>query len=609
MRFGKRSRNWAISARRDVTDPNEGVLGPVASEERHALLSREAETETDDVSLPPEDDALLAGNPRQRLATALGRFHRYVVKGQAGAAQTYWSDDCMNQLAAAIEIALSQNWMNIVESLTDIARVLQSYENASCAHLCLPFLGDSYEILSLMVTDLSTNRVSTGLIERWRKRYQSAVEELTTAGLTLVQDEEEGAAHPAADAAEAAPTAREEVEQATFLPFLDAGEEEKPLKPIPEASEAVTAAAKPKERAADPEVVRVLDALCEDLSILDGSTPAERQRRLEVIVEKVAWLEWHAEADQQAAPKEVCEKMSGICRAAIRAGTIPEDRFLDTAYAFCETYVEAGKDPGSAAVRSWCNDADALLSHCPAPEAPEEAPIDPPLEAGADASAEMLLETAQQAVARGDVSGAKTLALQAVARMAQAETAKAEARVAEAELKLKESGEAIDRGRGQVKKAEQDVALAESRVTDGETELAESRSDVAKALERTAGVEKRIAEIEEQIRALQNARNAEETRLQEAGGDLHQAREEELRADAEMRAFQAAEDNARLVLENARQQVKDLQRRRSELETSLSHGRETLMRHRASLADIERTVGQAQPQAEETPPEKGDMLF
>ena len=45
-----------------------------------------------------------------------------------------------------VEIALSQGWMHLVESLTDVARILQSYENANAAHRCVPFLIESYEI-------------------------------------------------------------------------------------------------------------------------------------------------------------------------------------------------------------------------------------------------------------------------------------------------------------------------------------------------------------------------------------------------------------------------------------------------------------------------------
>ena len=62
-------------------------------------------------------------------------------------------------------------------------------------------------------------------------------------------------------------------------------------------------------------------------------------------------------------------------------------------------------------------------------------------------------------------------------------------------------------------------------------------------------------------------------------------------------------------LENARQQVKDLQRRRSELEAALARNREMLTRNRASLSDIERTVAQLHFAEGKTPREQQEQLL
>src|SRR5690606_365585 len=70
-------------------------------------------------------------------------------------------------------------------------RVLQTYENAGRANECVPFLADSYEILCLMVGDLIVDKVRSGVIRKWRERYQVALEDIAAKGLVLVRDEED----------------------------------------------------------------------------------------------------------------------------------------------------------------------------------------------------------------------------------------------------------------------------------------------------------------------------------------------------------------------------------------------------------------------------------
>jgi len=633
VRFVKRGRTRPTAARRDVTEQRESMLGPVVSEERSALLS----CESADVDKPVERnvETHAGSDPTQRLMTALGRFHRYVAKGQAGASQVFWSDDCMNQLAAAIEIALSQNWIHIVEVLTDVARILQSYENGGCADRCVPFLNDSYEILSVMVCDLIVNKVRSGTMEKWRERYRLAVAELMAEGLTLVQDDNEASVPlepvgeetaeqeqedtvvelPAlGDAAPAfaRPVASSQAASSdSLLPFLDAGQAAEAADKAGTRDEAaategarVEALTGAQDASAPPEVVGILDSLCDDLAFLEKLSGPDHAKQFEAIARKITVLEQYAVDRDRVLAAALCRNMMALCRVGSSRDNASDDRFLDTAYAFCEAYVEASKDPESAVAGNWQADCEGLLeswSKTVAEETPGPLP--------ADGTPESLLETAQLAAARGDVSGAKALALQAVASIAREEAAKADARVQEAELRLRESGEAIDRARASVKRIEQEVVLAEARGAEGETELAEARAGIAEAASTVTAIEKRIAEIEEQIRALQAAQEAEETRALEAKGMLDRAREQEVRAETELRSYQDAEDAARLQLENARQNVKDLQRRRAECEAALARGRETLTRHRTSLADIERTVAQLNASEEQVAPQGGEFLF
>lgn len=653
VRFGRRNKTKPISVRREVGDFPEATLGPVAAEERSALLSFESTGNA--APLPHANNGSGGGDPTQQLGTALGRFHRYVMKGQAGAPQEFWSDDCMNQLAAAIEIAISENWMHLVEALTDVARILQSYENAGYARQCVPFLIESYEILSLMVGDLMVNNTGSGVMEKWRERYRNAVDELTSAGLALVLDddhEELGPHIPAERTPEIIPFERPQDEAAvaaapgkeylrnepvldSFFPFLDtrdAGEDaEEPagagVPPSPSAPESsvvlVEETPVAEARTEDTEAAALLDSLCDELSLLDKFSEAERAPRLRVVIEKVSQLEGLASERGLELPQRVCGRMTELCDAALfiktrqtvakRDGALL-DRFLDTAYAFCEAYVEAAKDAESETAETWMSDTESLLDAlAEAAQVENTEAVEEEAAVDGNASPESLLETAQKAVARGDVAGAKSLALQAAAHIARTEAEKAEDRVREAETRLREGADAIDRGRSGVKKSEQEVVVAESRVTEGEGELTDARESVTQATEKVGGIDRRAGEIDEQIRALMAARQAEEAKRAEANVELERNRELEIRAEADLRSLQEAEDAARLRLENTRQQVKDLQRRRTELEAALARGRETLTRHRASLSDIERTVSQlhsaGSPATAEAGEQQEELLF
>lgn len=665
MRFGRRNKSRLIPMRSDVSAPLSDGLGPVVSEERSALLAGHGDGEATEAV---EDLPFSAGDPTQRLVTALGRFHRYVAKGQSGASQEYWSDDCMDQLGLAIEIALSQDWMNIVEALTDVARILQSYENVGTAHLCVSFLNESYEILSLMVGDLIVNNVRSGVMDKWRERYRRAVADLSAAGLTLVQDQDseeepaevppEGRVIPFDTGAPAkSDTPKPPPEEDSFLPFMEITEEEAAeelpppeyvpvsveeeaaspvpvyesaatepareavpvpvFEPVPEPSAVVAEEAPvasppvPAEEGAsaaglreDLVAVSALDALSTELGRLDKSLAAGSAVRLDFVRKQVATLERRADEQGYAASSALCGLMAALCERTEQDAQSSYEHFLDMAYAFCEAYVDASTAAESVSVTTWRADVEDMLRPRPAVAAPV-----PIAEVAPDGAPESLLETAQLAVARGDMSSAKAWALQAVAQLARTEAAKAEARVQEAEQRLRQSSEAIDKARLQVKKAEQDVTVAENRVSGGESELAELRSQTVTCTEHLNAVERRIADIDEQIRALQAARVLEESNSAKASTNLEEARDAEQRGGTELRALQEAEDAARVHLEDARQQVKDQQRKRQECEAALTRGRETLTKHRASLADIERTVSQLGEGEATGGAESNEMLF
>ncbi|MDP1555854.1 MAG: hypothetical protein Q8L84_10375, partial [Hyphomonas sp.] len=138
---------------------------------------------------PPQEESKVAGDPTQRLLTALGRFQRQVARAEEGAPQEAWCDECMNQIIIGIEIALTEDWADVKDALTDAARILQTYEDAGRAEHCVRFLKDSYEILCLMVGDLIVGNARSGVMKKWQERYERALDELADAGLTLVDDD------------------------------------------------------------------------------------------------------------------------------------------------------------------------------------------------------------------------------------------------------------------------------------------------------------------------------------------------------------------------------------------------------------------------------------
>ncbi len=215
MRFGRNSKNWAAVGRRFLGERMEGSAA-VASEERHALLGpdpdatgKETENEMEATASIPEEESAMSADPTQLLLTALGRFQRQVAKAESGASHRDWTDECMEQLISAIEIAVDAGWQDIQRALTDTARVLQTFEDAGIADESVPFLQDSYEILCLMVGDLIVDNVRSGVMQKWEQRYARAVEDLRQLGLSPVEDDGVMRENDADDTSAAAPTVDE----------------------------------------------------------------------------------------------------------------------------------------------------------------------------------------------------------------------------------------------------------------------------------------------------------------------------------------------------------------------------------------------------------------
>ncbi|MBI4560159.1 MAG: hypothetical protein HY706_21400 [Candidatus Hydrogenedentes bacterium] len=621
-------------------------------------------------------------DPTQRLLTALGRFHRQINLAKSGAPQDLWSDECMNQLISATEIALSQNWSDVVGALTDTARVLQTYESSDSAPLCVPFLADSYEILCLMVGDVIVGRVRPGVKQKWQERYRVALEDLAGAGLTLVRDDEEhgmgaealpvvpespeaapgeeavpevaadwapeepfaiapaaeSAAHPHDDdlptlddlpplrvapefeterppivswekavaiGSECVPEPEtQEISPSFPLPLEVVPQPPEPAEaagaeiPIPavspadsETPEATEFAPVPSsESELGPALVRVLDVFCDSLSRLQEGAAPDSGAVVASLEPLVAELLREAENDARSVSAAACGTMTELLRRISLTETVPDDRFIELAYAFCGVYAEAGaeEDAGSSAWRAECR---TYLESLPM-ERPAEPVMEAPMPTPRPAAPEEMLETARSAAATGRVSDAKLLALQAAAHFARIESEEAETRVREAEQRLHQGGTAIEQARAAVFDAEHAVGQAEAAMAEGVAELERRRTEVATVQRTLAEVEGRIGELDAQIRELTAKREAEQQVLAATGAELSGKTGAASQSEAGLEHLGETEKAARIHLEDARQEVKRLQYKRSEIEAALEKAREALTRRRISLADIEETIAQ-----------------
>lgn len=199
MRFGKRGKrplSWGWRDTGVAEEPSVETVDDSGTQTSEPATLQPPVAETFEVpSTMPRSgtgDHVVTSDPTQRLLTSLGRFQRHFMKAREGAPQDQWSDECMNHLIHGVEIALEQGWTDLVEALTETGRILQTYEDARRANACVPFLADSYEIMCLMVGDLIVDKVRPGVLRKWRDCYQSALEDLTAEGMSLVQDEEGG---------------------------------------------------------------------------------------------------------------------------------------------------------------------------------------------------------------------------------------------------------------------------------------------------------------------------------------------------------------------------------------------------------------------------------
>ncbi|NUM55087.1 MAG: hypothetical protein HUU46_15685 [Candidatus Hydrogenedentes bacterium] len=636
----------------------------------------------------------MTSDPTQRLLTALGRFQRQFVKARNGAPQEHWSDECMNYLIQSVEIAVEQRWQDLVEALTETGRVLQTYENAGRANECVSFLADSYEILCLMVGDLIVDKVRSGVIRKWRERYQLALEDIAAKGLVLVRDEDERrpakpeTRGPALRILEPErPFTDEDVEEIELGEIPDvSGAEEAPAPAAPPVFEldeidalaqsapepvlemprdeppALTNMAPNVPPTAPPDSAVVLDRLCDCLVRIEQEDDAALGPVFASMHEGIRDLLERATANGWAGSRRAAEMMERMSVLVEGNRAARDDRFFELAYAFGGVYGDAQDRAEDAILVNWLGECEDYLSFwsarpveavAPPPlpvraetvdvpfEAPEQVHVasaddsipaledawgadrvheddddkvlisaaddDEPFES--DDPATHLLDTARRAVKHGSIADAKLLAMQAAASIARAQASEAEARVKLAETRLQEGVKAIDASRNSVQLCETRVAEAETAVSERRALLLDRGRHTQAMQSSLDGIESRISDIERRIRELEAQRD-EATRQRGAAMEaLDEARTLESQAKEILDTTLSGEQDARVKLEDARQSVKQLQRKQADNESVMERAREALNRQRASVADIEQTIEQIRNAEGATGASGDDLLF
>jgi len=700
VRFGRRKSNWTNPARifwgeRGADSNGQATLEP---DERSAL---QAALEEED-ALNEEDVGTFTPDPTERLLSALGRFQRQLAKAENGAAADEWTDECIEHIILGIEIAHDNGWSSIREALTDTARVLQSYEEAGGAADSVGFLHDSYEILCLMVGDIIVDNTGQGVVNKWRQRYQRALEDLQDAGIPLIDDNGE-AVSPLPEVVETA-VAAPDVPEITndwedFLAARDASAREETASEAPweERGEgAITGGADDDIDGAldeDDSDGFVLPSLAEErqatqeLAETDAATdaalaeddehatfeleddPTEDAGHLGDDAPALAPLEdfeYVADAEVLVVDTEVVEELDDEIGSDAVAETVEETAEPEAATTVSEDEAEtpdlaaedledeedsadetpelnfehqggdegAGEDdllefaevpasPEGAALHQeslfdlddadesetettfeettdqetsedlFDDDADVAADDAPetVAEAPAEAPIAVAGPAHAPDSAEALLQTVQEAMARGDVANAKALALKLAAQMAGMEVSKAESSVQAAEGQLAANRDAIAEAEAEVAAAEEALRQMEEAIAARQQEAAKQRERIDEVRGQMAGVEEEIASIEAQIRELEAKRDVERARLEELDAALNSEMTAESRIAGDLDALADSESRERERLEDVRAGVGRLEQERSEREAALAEAEAMLQARRHSAGEITRTLG------------------
>lgn len=606
MQFGKKTRNLAAASRRLFGErPAQGGPDP----DRAVGTLEHSEEQENAMTPPPQEESMVAGDPTQRLLTALGRFQRQVSRAEEGVPQDAWCDECMNQLITGIEIALNEDWADVKEALTDVARILQTYEDVDRADQSVYFLKDSYEILCLMVGDLIVGNVRSGVMKKWQDRYERALDELADAGLTLVDDDASGDRESEGHGAIDDPAA-ETIQISSdhdFDNLLDQGfGEDLRDADMDSAHHGSVFAADP----GDPFAPLELDSVGSPFADLTHSNVAAETSlpSLDDLLGRplADTDDLDEEAETQAMDLSddfTADNDAHESHAPANNVPVPTELELDLDLSLdveAEPEPVFEESPGEAVELDF---GDATES-APVPE-PEPVPAPEPIPAPQSVAAppaapaepepgtpEALFLTAQRAMAQGNLGDAKVFALQLAANMATMEADQVAGRIAIIEAEIAQNSQAIATGEATVGEAEHRVQQLEEQVALCQREFEAKREQIAQLRDEAAAVEAAVEDLNRQIAELEARRNGELERLANYQTSLDDNLSEESRMQSELEALSEEESGSRENLDGARDHVLVLQQTGAAHASTLEAAQAELAVRRTAVADIENTIRQ-----------------
>ena len=622
MRFGKK-RGLIASGRKTSKQMQPSAPDAASESVHHTALPPQPEEEN--VASLQDDISQVSGDPIQQLFTTLGKFHRQLNKAQHAPNGEGWCDECMNELMAGLEISIAREWTPIKDALIDTARILHSYEQVGKAGLCVPFLKDSYELLSLMVGDLIVDTVRAGVKQKWREHYAKAVEELESRGIALVEDEECEASSPS-HATVPPPSPEIEKPAASFkveAPAMTSPEEKDESVETPEQASQKLAAElddlefdlpplseKSSEKAEDKEPDSSGDILAFPTSSKEEETPFEETPEQDTLEEKdLLKLDGFETSPQEQAPADANDKIGNETAGKDGATALEQDE-QDTDVredAKQEEPAEAQTDLLTS--EEPAHEANLDLDRKPAspepPAAATERETPPPTQEkksirSAEESHAALLQRVQAAITSGDTRNTKAMALELAVAMARLEYEQSRQDLAAAEQLLLENGRIIEQGQAKVAQMENDLLRAEELLAARDGERNANREQISVIDEELSALSSELADIDAQIVALQQKRMEQENRIKNKKAEHEEAIDSESRSQTELEALSQETESIRENLENARNDVRQRNTERRSIELDIVKAQEEMEMRRLSLSTIENTLhpGSAPPTEE-----------
>lgn len=584
----------------------------------------------------------LKGDPIQSLFSSLGKFNRYLSQAQHAPDSTTWVENCMNELATSLEIAIICGWDPVKETIIDAARVLHSYEIVGRHKECIPFLNTSYEILSLMVGDLIVDKVRPGVIQKWKDLFSKTVEDMTRAGITLVVDEEEEepprqvnratdpTIEPGYDRKES--VGQEDVSslsaasQSEGLTNIPAVESKSKAEALPEVITQIPPLSEPDEEECIPPPETYSDSILAFPKIPterkevanDGGTREEidgNERQESITVEKESpciiepidayrkekssetstskkiyqedelfTQEYEEEVLQEEVEREPGDQGEFSCSEdTIEEEVTPEESvaIVQPESALCDSDL-LDTVPITAANEPLSTDESSPADSCPVAELPKGQKTSP--------VPEQWLKQAQEAVKSGNVASAKSAALELALAMARIEYEQALANVAEAEQQLEDNTQAVKVAQEKVDAAEISILQTEELLAMRNGENLACRDRISAIGSELDQLQAELKQIEEELEALQRRRAEQLNRIENKRHEQQEAVHIESRLQTEIESLYTEVETARDTLETLQEQKKQKIAEKHAIQAEICRLQEEAERRNLALKAIEETL-------------------